>query len=412
LWKASVFRIGLSMGSRILTISAFLLTAMCIVSYYFFDSNKPEEKKEQDYTYKPASLGYIDSLEYDQIRVIQTDDTVNKFTSAFELTPHRKHIDSLMNTCYQYKSNSKRWPECYNLIKRLTWSQIGPVLKMQILRFDSTSNKKIILYRDGTLDSEEAGYWIAISNKTGVWNLYYTGLTEAMFYYIKSRSTLKFIVNDSTLQVEAAQVRQTKPHVHPVRHGEVELLKDGLILKINLNKITHDADADGLTDILEKKLVTNPSNADTDGDGTYDFEDLNPRYKSKFNKYTALYNYLINGTRRDSIFIPFTTPASVSASVGKQEIETTYLLVTDDENMLYICPETERHIIMTTSEYKIYKKNNPSMPVHFRVSALEKIQGKDDTYKVHIGGAISSRDFIIIETATGWKIKFGGESIV
>ncbi|MDQ7823854.1 MAG: hypothetical protein RDV48_13730 [Candidatus Eremiobacteraeota bacterium] len=45
---------------------------------------------------------------------------------------------------------------------------------------------------------------------------------------------------------------------------------------INNSEIEKDSDSDGLTDLMEKRLGTNPENGDTDGDGLADAIDSNP----------------------------------------------------------------------------------------------------------------------------------------
>ena len=43
----------------------------------------------------------------------------------------------------------------------------------------------------------------------------------------------------------------------------------------------------------KKSFGLNPNNKDTDGDGVDDFNDMNPMYKSEKNKFSQLYDQLI-----------------------------------------------------------------------------------------------------------------------
>jgi hypothetical protein len=55
----------------------------------------------------------------------------------------------------------------------------------------------------------------------------------------------------------------------------------GLYIELPLAAIEKDSDADGLTDVLEEKLHTDPQNADTDGDGISDGDDDFPQVSAR-----------------------------------------------------------------------------------------------------------------------------------
>ncbi len=57
--------------------------------------------------------------------------------------------------------------------------------------------------------------------------------------------------------------------------------KNGKVLELDLRRIDLDSDADGLTDIVENRLHTNPLQKDTDEDGQMDSADLAPNRRKK-----------------------------------------------------------------------------------------------------------------------------------
>jgi hypothetical protein len=54
-------------------------------------------------------------------------------------------------------------------------------------------------------------------------------------------------------------------------------MRDPRLPDVALAELQRDSDADGLTDLLEARLLTNPRDADTDRDGIADETDMNPR---------------------------------------------------------------------------------------------------------------------------------------
>ena len=108
--------------------------------------------------------------------------------------------------------------------------------------------------------------------------------------------------------------------------SDYELVKDGLLLTIDMETLRKDSDGDGLTDIEEARFVTDPFNSDTDGDGIADGLDLNPRMSVPRSDKTVVYEYLIQFCFADTI--PLTIPELCYAN----EKTRTVRIVTD-------CPE-------------------------------------------------------------------------
>jgi hypothetical protein len=74
------------------------------------------------------------------------------------------------------------------------------------------------------------------------------------------------------------EVREFDPNlfVYPPAGLSVKRAAQNLFLDLSLADLTRDSDGDGLTDLAEKRLLTDPHDADSDGDGLSDGDDRLP----------------------------------------------------------------------------------------------------------------------------------------
>lgn len=191
------------------------------------------------------------------------------------------------------------------------------------------------------------------------------------------------IKNDSIIEIEVAEVKQISQEVLPSHPAEFGLTKDNLLLQININRLKQDSDKDGLTDIVEDKLFTNPLSKDTDKDGIDDLKDTNPRYKNKKDKYAALYRHLINSDFRASLIIPF-NEVPVTLKKEHKYFTPTYIVITDDARIQQVSLTDEKVVILNTLEWKLYYKKHLSIPKRLYVSSLKTEKGKQNQYTVTI----------------------------
>jgi len=330
-----------------------------------------------------------------------TGDTTNRFKSIYENTFTIDKFDSL---CAKYKERETHelyFDSIYQLERR---KNIGDIEYLSILRYDSIGSTKVILFKSHKYESLAHGYWIAISYDRGrTWKKYYTGLVEGSFYYIKPKSTLPLLTTDSLIQVEASLIRQTSPITLPIGSVNYEVIQDGLILTLHLNKITRDSDKDGLTDIVERKFMTDPYNPDTDGDGIPDGVDSNPRFKSESNSYTILYEYLLEYTKTDTLlsFDEHSFPPSKYQS--QPEVN---MIVTDDPRIQHITSHRAyTYIILTKDELKEYLKHVTVTPDIVYVFPLKMELFYFNQFRVGIGYAGGSRDYMVKKLTGGWILK-------
>jgi hypothetical protein len=132
---------------------------------------------------------------------------------------------------------------------------------------------------DPTGEVSGGGYWLHLSHDGGkTWGKpLYLALQQYEPYDVVSESHLP-LLRGRTLQIEV-EVKEVDPAsvmFPPVALRAKRTARD-LYITLSLDDIERDSDGDGLTDLLEEKLHTNPFDADTDHDGLSDADDPLPQ---------------------------------------------------------------------------------------------------------------------------------------
>ncbi len=150
----------------------------------------------------------------------------------------------------------------------------------------------IRLWRDGDLiaaigasqdydpvgEVSRGGYWLALSRERGrAWKKYPLGFRFFEPYVIRAASNLPLVSGDR-LQIEA-DVRELDEQsiTFPPTDLRAKRVETGICIEAALADIEKDSDGDGLTDIAEERLITDPNDRDTDGDGIRDGRDALPQ---------------------------------------------------------------------------------------------------------------------------------------
>ena len=122
-------------------------------------------------------------------------------------------------------------------------------------------------------------YWIVHSANGGrTWDApLYTGLRENMPYVVVPASRLP-LTTAAGLQIEV-QLRELDlaSITFPPVGLQMKREANDLYLEFEWATLRRDSDGDGLTDLVEERLATDPHNRDTDGDGVPDARDSMPQ---------------------------------------------------------------------------------------------------------------------------------------
>jgi hypothetical protein len=121
------------------------------------------------------------------------------------------------------------------------------------------------------------GYWILRSADAGArWTRLYTGLHAFRPYVVPSSSTVPMVRADGLLlEVSMREIDDSTVTFPPVMTG-LKRERSGLALELPWSELERDRDGDGLTDLTEAALFTDPDDPDTDSDGVGDAGDPLP----------------------------------------------------------------------------------------------------------------------------------------
>jgi len=126
------------------------------------------------------------------------------------------------------------------------------------------------------------GYWIARSKDAGkTWSrALYTGLRPMQPYVIRSFSHLPLVSGDHLhIEADIRELDTTKITFPPIARS-FKRERSGFFLDVAWVDLERDSDADGLTDLAEERLMTDPHAADSDGDGIPDGADPLPHVRA------------------------------------------------------------------------------------------------------------------------------------
>lgn len=216
---------------------------------------------------------------------------------------------------------------------------------------------------------------------------------------------MPLIKSENELQIETCLLRQLTPFSHPGPDPTYEVVKDGLLLQLELKTLRKDIDSDGLTDIVEAKFYTNINIKDTDGDGISDNLDLNPRFSAPRTDKTVIFESAINEETN-----MFDTTGITIFSLLKPQINLvtdtteTVLIITDNSDIQSVQPKSKRVIILSE---EVYKKNQGLYRTELNkmsITPLFKVDGEIDTYIFTRSINTWGEEYLVKKTKNGWKI--------
>jgi hypothetical protein len=155
-----------------------------------------------------------------------------------------------------------------------------PVPVEAILRHQLIDGESVILFASSEYDLSgeipAPGLWMA-RTEGGRWREpSYLGL-QMHFPYVPTPVSGVPLIHDGRVRIES-QVREIDTRTITFPPVGLGLLRqeDGVVIERDLADLERDSDADGMTDIAERRLLLNPANPDSDGDGLEDGVDPMP----------------------------------------------------------------------------------------------------------------------------------------
>ena len=344
------------------------------------------KSKEQDEYYRERVENYQPWKPLDKSEIL---DYTNDFFGIKEIKDFTPYQEAEEHQRFYYESLRSRFDSCQELATKVD--------KRQVIKYETRDSVEVIVYKsyEFSLASEPSVY-VAYSSDNGTsWSFYYTGITYCQPLCFKPLSKLPLFNDKGQLQLEVCLLRQVSPLT--LGHAaDYELVKDGLVVTIDLSMLRKDSDGDGLTDIEESRFKTDPSNSDTDGDGVIDGLDLNPRMSVPRSEKTAIFESLVNDYRSDTIHI--TIPEMCYANDKTNPV----LIVTDNPDLQSVQPQSKRVIVFSTVEFeKNAKFYYPMRELH--ISPLFKVDDKEDAYLVSITTNNGGDEYLVKRIGNIWK---------
>lgn len=408
--------------------SKMILTFILLIPFFNFATAQFEKRfssKELDAYYDslsttwgdrkfiPLSIELAKKTPYDYIKVTNVNEPA--FYNPKQV--FSAYWDSVM---VAQKENMGDFTKFDSIMQAIKDDKIGGISKMSIIKQQRLGEKWVILYTDSKYDDfiyGGWGYWIALSDNYGKsWKHYYTGLTENCHYFFKRNSVIPLWKDSATIQIESVVVRQISEVAHPFP-AEFETIQDSIAIMMDLSAIIKDSDNDGLTDIAENKMMLNPYNNDTDGDGIVDSIDKNPRFKSVKTDKSIIYEVLIDNFRpnkRGEMIIDLAKPLCFKMNKEDSlyiDFESVNIFVTDDKELQGLNFQNSTMIIMTSKEYKGYKIKYPSHFIKSNYSKMYKCDKKTDTFLIITSYLTGGETYVVRKTKKGWKIMLLGSVI-
>lgn len=289
---------------------------------------------------------------------------------------------------------------------------IGGIDKMDILKYEKRDSIEAFLYVDYTFYRSEI--CIAYSEDNGEnWEYYYTGIVRQQPLDVKWYSEKPLIIGRKKLQIEAALLKRIRYGLVPIGTPCYEIVKDGLGVVFDIDIIGKDSDDDGLSDLLEDRLLTDKLSPDTNNNGIPDNLDTNPRVNYPRTEFSKVYEAIVDDdVVWDDKVDKFTNLLQQGKLVFRNEasfkndsiITQTVVVVSDNKDLLGIIPKTMRIIFMTQEEYEANRNVLDTELKRMWISPLFKVDNKKNTYKINVSGEFYHTSYLIKKTRKGWNI--------
>lgn len=386
---------------KLITILILLISPLILFGQKTEYKSSEQEKYDRKVHFKPFKP--LDKKEILNFK--------NKWFVLEDITSYSPYTDSLIFTPYQDSTLTLMFNSIELDSMTLPEPQfIGKVEKGQILKHEKKGLTEAFVYESSEFEDKyfgESGIWVALSMDGGkTWEYFYTGIVQRQPLFLKWHSKLPLIKSENEFQIETCLLRQITPFTHPGPTPDYELVKDGLLLTLELKTLRQDSDNDGLTDIVETKFHTNLRSKDTDRDGIADNLDLNPRFSGTRSDKTVIFESALNGETyffdTTGIKVPFFDKTQNSFVTDSSE---TFMIVTDLPEIQSVQPKSTRVIVVSEKDYKKFKRRYKTMLNQLYFSPLFKVDGEVDTYIFTRNLNTWGEEYLVKKTEDGWLIK-------
>ncbi|HEX6642041.1 MAG TPA: hypothetical protein VF215_13060, partial [Thermoanaerobaculia bacterium] len=249
------------------------------------------------------------------------------------------------------------------------------------------------------------GYWILRSRDGGrTWSEYYTGLRQNMPYVVVPASRLSLMDGDRLrIEVEVQELDTSSITFPPVALRLARTQKN-LYLDLPWAELTRDSDGDGVTDLLEERIVTDPHDADTDGDAMPDAEDGLPQVAFAGGAgveaeilASALDDFSLGGGR---IVVGIPEAETASCQIGTSAISHGVLFLVSNRASFAPLTMDGRAVVLTKDELTAYtKKFGPIYPAQVRHFVIE--HGGTRAI-LELNQSWSGITYLLTKTKDGW----------
>lgn len=271
----------------------------------------------------------------------------------------------------------------------------GALRGFYVVRTERTGGRVAVLALSQRLDPvgevSLGGYWLLLSpNGVDSWTEVYLGLSDFRPFHAQKKSDVPLIDDKNVvrLDMQESPLDETTITFPPIA-TTTNTKREHVILEAPLASLVRDSDRDGLSDLVELRMLLDPRKADTDGDGIADGDDLTPRLDDRLPQ-TALSNmlntFLETFTQMDAPEALIVAPGSNQAkpSRPKRDLETVIFLQGNASSLAGLKPLFR---IITLSEREL-------------AAAQERF---GEFYPMEIRIALDGSDRAYVEWNEGWR---------
>ena len=251
------------------------------------------------------------------------------------------------------------------------------------------------------------GYWVLRSLDSGAtWKTYYTGLRENMPYVVVQASRLPLLGGSHLrIEVEIQELDLNSITFPPIALRTTRSEK-GVYVEFAWSDLTRDTDGDGLTDLLDERIVTDPDSRDTDGDGLEDGVDSLPQValtgaaNARSEILASVFSGFYLGGGAAIVGIASGQELANACSVRMSRVADSTLFIVADASAFAAVDLPRRAVVLTPAEMELYSaKFGPTYGATIRNFAIDH-SGKHAV--IELNESWKGGTYLLTKTDDGW----------